>query len=250
MGNRKMTGATRDQADVRRWAQEAPPAVCGIGSPLGAARREGVILMETLLVLPILLMLLGGMFLLGDLVLARIVLQDAGRHETWLTVSTRAYPSTRDALEYAETDHAFHLEKTESTGFMPPDGSGAGGNSWGWGRRGFARGKSELPLWTALVNTQHDVMNGDGDRMEDEFELHGEGSVFAQSFDYHRISEGYASALGYPMDSFRRSNPVIDLEEEAIAGDSKFARPGGPKGRIHGQRTPYSRNPVLMSLSQ
>lgn len=214
------------------------------------AQRDGVILMETLLVLPLLLMLLGGMFLLGDLVLGRIVLQDAGRHEAWLTHCTRMYPSTKDSFKFAESDHVFKLTKAESKGFRPSDGGVAGGNSWGWGRSGYAAAKSELPLWTALINTQHDVMNQEGERMGSEFKMHDDDSLFAQSFDYHRIDAGDAAALGYDMNAYERSNPAIGLEETLIAGDVKFARPGALKGDAHGQRTAYQRSPSMAALAQ
>lgn len=229
-----------------RNAASTPPAIaCGQAHGGG-----GSILMETILVLPILLMLLGGMFLLGDLLLARIVTQDAGRHEAWTTCARVEYKETDDAFRFAEADKFFGFEKFYSTGKDYADGKKATGNSWGWGRTGYAVSKSELPLWVGLVNTQHDVMSMDGDRMEEEFELHGEDSIFAPSFDFHRIAPEIAEDAGYDMDVYNRGAEAAAVEETAIAGDAHFAIVGGPQGEAHGERTPYTRNPLLAGLAK
>lgn len=223
------------------------PAKDPSGSPQGV---DGSILMETILVLPILLMLLGAVFLLGDLALARLVTQDAGRHEAWTTDARVQFAETMDAFKFAETENYFDIEKAYSTGRDFSDERLSTGNAWGWGRMGYAVSKSELPLWSALVNTQDDVMHTGGERMESEFGIHGEDSIFAPSFDYHRISPATAEMVGYDMDVYDRTRGAAAVEETAIAGDAHFGIAGAPQGDAHGARTVYNRNPLLMGLAK
>lgn len=217
-------------------------------SPAGGRRAS--VLMETVLVLPILLMLLGGLFLLGDLLLGKLVVQDAGRHEAWMTDTMLEFTPTKQAFTFAEIDHVFQLGMTVSEGFRGGDGGFSGGNSWGWGRRGYARASCELPFWTAIINLQHDVMDSAGDRMEDKFDLHSEDSFFAPSFDYHRISVQAAEEIGYDMNQYSRTTNAFLLEDELIAADARFARDVAAGANPHGEKTPYSRNPLLVFLSQ
>lgn len=212
--------------------------------------EAGSILMETILVLPLLLMLLGGMFLLGDLALGRLVTQDAGRYEAWSTCAKVELPESADVFKFAETERFFGFEKFYSTGTDFSENKRATGNSWGWGRMGYAVSKSELPLWSAWVNVQHDVMSQNGDRMESEFELHGEDSIFAPSFDYHRIAPEIAESVDYDMEIYNRGAEAAEVEETVIAMDAHFAIEDEARGDAHGGRTPYARNPLLAGLAE
>ncbi len=212
--------------------------------------RNGSILMETILVLPLLLMLFGGLFMLGDLIVETLVVQDAGRHEAWTTHAMTRFPETTDAFKFEESDYAFKLGLIYSAGLSMPEGGGSGGNAWGWGRRGYAQASANLPFWAAFIDVQQEVMDLDGERMKSAFDFHGADSLFAPAFDYHRIGDHNAESVGYDANSYRRGVPVLDLEEQLVAGDAKFARQGGPKGEAHGSRTSYSRNPLLVSLTQ
>ena len=230
--------------------QGKPPAARPLAARVQKHGEAGSILMETILVLPILLMLLGGMFLMGDLALGRLVTQDAGRYEAWSTCAKVEMPESEDVFKFAETEHFFSFEKFYSTGKDFSEGKRVTGNSWGWSRLGYAVSKAELPFWTDLINLQHDVLAMDGDRMGSEFDLHEDDSIFAPSFDYHRISKEIAESVDYDKDIYARDVTAAALEETVIAGDAVFGMEDEPKGEAHGERTPYVRNPMLVGLSK
>ena len=211
--------------------------------------REGSVLMETILVIPILLMLLGGLFLLGDRLLGMLVVQDAGRYVAWTTYGRREFPDARKVFRYAEEKGVFEMKRFYSVNYRHTEAATSDGNNWGWGREAYATASSDRPLWTALVDVQKTTMSTGEEPTESKAEFHGEDSLFAPSFDYHRVSESVADSLGGDSVALRRSLPTVNLQETAIAFDSRFAREP-TRGDKHGERTPYSRNPVLSALGE
>lgn len=208
--------------------------------------------METIIVLPLYLILLGGIFMVGDTMLGRFVLQVSGRYEAWATHTLVELPRTVSVFEFAEVEPAFHLGKDGesspySTGFLIDDGSRANGNRWAYARIGRTRGTVGVPFWAAMFDVQRETIDSNSNATKRENTIHDDGATFCWAFDYHRISEADIAQLGSP-DVFRRSNPCLKLEDAAIAGDSHFCdevRDPSPRGQ---DREPYQRNPLLMSL--
>lgn len=229
----------------------------------GRKGRAGSVLMETVLVLPIYLMLLGGLFIVGDLMLGRFVLQASGRYEAWSTFTQVEMPDTVFVFRYAEVAPFFHLENNRggnidsspfSTGFIPADSGKAEGNMWAYARIGLTRGTVELPLWTAMFNVPRGTPSTGQDAAESKNLLHAKGTPFCWGFDYHRLSESAIALRGDP-DIYRRSNPCASpdgsgptLQETAIVYDSHFG------GEVSGDmprtspRKPYQRSVLLSAL--
>jgi hypothetical protein len=210
--------------------------------------------METVLVLPLYLMLLGGMFIVGDLMLGRFVLQASGRYEAWSTHARVVFPDTISVFRYAEVKPAFHLEHDEngeispfSTGFRITGNVRANGNMWAYARIGLTRGTVEVPFWAAMVDVQRNTIDPDREATESKNRIHADGTTFAWAFDYHRISEADIAELGGNPEVFRRSNPVGKLQESSIVLDSHFCGPVNGR-EPHEEQSPYQRNPLLMAL--
>ena len=208
--------------------------------------------MEAVIVLPIYLVLLGGLFMVGDIMRGRFVLQDSGRYEVWSTYTRFEMPDTASVFQFAEAGSAFHLERNEngefspySTGFLYEDGQKANGNMWAYARIGLTRATVELPFWTAMFDVPR---NGIGqEATPSRNRLHEDGATFCWAFDYHRISEAAIAERNGDPNVFRRSNPCASLQETSIVGDSHF---GGAENALepHGERKPYQRNPILTAL--
>ena len=204
--------------------------------------------METILVLPILFMLLGGLFFLGDRMLGMLVVQDAGRYVAWTTYGRRAFPDPRFSFRFAESKGVFEMGLFYSVNYRHAQGETADGNNWGWGREAYATASSDLPLWASLLDVQNAVMSMGDAPTKSKATLHEEGTLFAPAFDYHRIPEDVAASLGGDP-TLDRSAPAKDLQEFAIVFDSRFAREP-TRGDKHSPRTAYRRNPVLSVLCE
>ena len=217
--------------------------------------------METVLVLPIYMMLLGGLFIVGDVMLGRLVLQASGRYEAWATHAKCEMEKTVSVFKYAEVEPYFHLENDGadesppySTGFRFTDGQRANGNMWAYARIGMTRAIVELPLWTAMFDVPRGAPSTGQDKTESKNRLHADGSTFCWGFDYHRISESDIAELGGNPDLYRRSNPCtspegssLTLQEMVIVYDSHFGdKVSGEEP--HDGRQPYKRNPILGAL--
>lgn len=203
--------------------------------------RSGVILMETILVLPILLMLLGGMFVAGDLMMGRLVAQEMDRSLAW-RAKDRFGPSPfeRDAFVHVIGPHGI----TEEPGLFAFEATGSGmGNRWSSVFAGRSDVRLDLPWWVALVNTQDAVMGDPAhpDRMESSFKLNSDDAGFtkaARSYVFRRREDSNGG---------ERSAKASGLAWLGIAGDKMAGRAIG--GATGGGHAAYNRNPNAILVS-
>ena len=152
---------------------------------LSDSRRNGSILMETILVLPLFLMLLGGMFVLGDLMMGRLLQLDADRVVAWRAVD-RFVPDSELHPDMSIPD-AFDRDigrdgVDKKPGFVAYNDDHETphvGNVW----TEFMSGRSEVivdvPWWTAYLDVQN-VMVGDKDRFQSSFKLDSDNGEFVE----------------------------------------------------------------------
>lgn len=239
--------------------------------------RTGSVLLETVLVLPLLLLLFGGLFIVGDILHGRLHQLTLDRVAAWSPESRfevgrkdlfrqwfrHLRPHTALRLEQAFTD----LYNGEGTGGADdggqfddwfacpmPGGKSLRGTEWldVAGGRSYAR--VDVPMWAAMANT-HAVVNGRdrGEWLSSEWRLQVDESPNAHPGTYRSFNRAYIvrrvpdSRLS---DDYVRSRPVTDLEWFAIPLD---AWPGdenrsniGEKVSLVRPRHAFSRHPTAV----
>ena len=179
-------------------------------------RRSGVILMETVIVLPILLMLLGGLFVIGDMLMSRLAAQELDRALAWRAVD-RFGPTDFDDSAFRHIIGAQGI--TAMPGLYAYEATGSGmGNRWSSVFSGRSDVNVNVPWWTAFVNVQDAVM-GDPDhpdRMESSYNLNSDGngrfSQTPRTYVFRRYVNG--GEREKPAASF----PVSDIVCDRMAG--------------------------------
>ena len=166
-----------------------------------AARRErgesGSVLMEAVLVLPIYLMILGSMFILGDLARGRIKLMEIERFTTWIGVDRWAAHAPARILArlgaFVETKTAplntIFLEKVR-------EGSRLFGNHWMDAVRGYGVLDVQVPYWMGMANAEQVVWHPE-EGQDMTFRGHyllpgrtdGKGIRYPRSFVFRRLPE-------------------------------------------------------------
>lgn len=213
---------------------------------------SGSVLMETLFVLPILLMMLGGLFVAGDVIHGRLHLQNVDRISAWSPDSRFEHGSTnivtrwsRHIAKHTETiiEKAFtdyyesgsssaslvdYWDETSNLTGINLGGSAGGKNpprSTEWldfaGGRAYARVK--VPIWAAMVNV-HSVTTGSSDFLTSDWRLmtyeHNvdEGSADRACHaagDYREFNRQYLVRRkygGYIDKDLRRNQDIIDID--------------------------------------
>lgn len=139
-------GILPDRCRVRRRA-------AGEGARLRVRGEGGSVLLEGILVLPIYLMLLGALFIIGDLMRARMKLQVVERCITWIggdRYSGHGADGMKKLLAAVgdtETAPVTGLSVAELR-----DGDRLAGNSWLDAFMGFAVVEVDVPVWMRLAN--------------------------------------------------------------------------------------------------
>lgn len=152
--------------------------------------RQGSVLMETVLVLPLLLLVLGGMLMMGDILHGRLHLLTIDRVAAWSPESrfeTGRGDIFKSWFRHLERHTALHLEK----GFMDFYDEGAArhivdpgyyidkswmkrsspkGTEWLDFAGGRANARVEVPMWAAMANT-HSVVFQQGDYLSADWRL-------------------------------------------------------------------------------
>lgn len=141
-----------------------PPA------PAARGRRSGTVLMETVLVLPVYLALLGGLFIVGDVLVARLRLSSMDRLAAWRgdsphQASVRDVYAGRIAVpDDPENGFSMVLVDARTWALDPaadPDGAASGGGAAavelagnGWADLVYGRADAEVdvPFWVASAN--------------------------------------------------------------------------------------------------
>jgi len=209
---------------------------------------QGSVLMETVLVLPVLLLLLGGLFILGDLALGRLHLGTVDRAAAWGSGSRFSEPSFRSWFAYVPKTSALEIERVRAGEPVTTNGVSLRGNRWLGFYAGYAHGKVAVPFWIGMANARNIMVSGpEEDRFREEWKLFsdtdGDGVSryrdSARSFVVHR-----RSGLG-GTNAWNRTLPVKDLSWLDVAGDSWCGgvESAGLSGRPAGngfRRHPYA----------
>lgn len=211
--------------------------------------RSGVILMETLLVLPILLMLLGGLFVIGDLLMGRLVAHEIDRTLAWRVKERFSYVPSRPATAFDESAFSHipgphGIKEDPGLGLFAYEATGSGmGNLWSSVFAGRSDVQVDVPWWVNLVNVQDAVMGDpqNPDRMESSYKLNsGDNGNFmqtARAYVFRRKDNGEA-----------RSGHTSVFPWFGIVGDkmASLAVGGGLSG---GRLGTYNRNPNAIIVS-
>ena len=182
------------------------------------AGRRGSVLMETILVVPLFLMLLGGMFVLGDLVMGKLLQLDLDRAVAW-RATDRFGP---DAFVNDAFKHAVGRDGVDKPpalhGYNDDNGSVRSGNSWVEFRFGRSDVQVDAPWWTAYLDVQN-VMVGDEDRFQSSFKLDSVDDKFltgARSFVFRRRAQSNRSVRSGAAGAL----PWVEIALESMAGSA------------------------------
>ena len=187
--------------------------------------RTGSVLMETVLVLPVLLLLFGGLFVLGDLALGRLHLGVADRAVSWASANRFAEPSFRSWFAYVPGTSALRLERVRAgEPAALTNGVSLRGNRWLGFYAGYANGEVDVPFWIGMANAHNVLVSGPKeDRLRENWKLfpdedEGGGETryrdSARSFVVHR-----RPGIG-GTNAWNRTLPVKDLSWLDVVGDS------------------------------
>ncbi len=207
--------------------------------------RSGVVLMETILVLPLLLALLGGLFVVGELAMGRLVSQEMDRALAW-RAADRFGPTDFDADAFSHVVGAHGI--TQRPGLHAFEATGSGmGNKWSSVFAGRSDVEVEVPWWINFVNA-HDDVRGDPkhpNRLESRFKLTSTDEQFdqaARTYVFRRRDDsddkGNAYWRGKPTEALR----WLDIVGDKMAGKTVSSESGG--------RTPaYRRSALAIAVS-
>ncbi len=208
--------------------------------------RSGVILMETILVLPLLLALLGGLFVVGELAMGRLVSQEADRALAW-RAADRFGPTTFDEGAFSHVVGAHGI--TEKAGLHAFEATGSGmGNKWSSVFAGRSDFEIEVPWWINFVNA-HDDVRGDSEhpnRLESRFKLNSTDDQFnrtARTYVFRRRDESDDKGNAYWRGRRTETLRWIDIVGDAMAGAPVAA--AGSGGRI----PTYKRSALAIAVS-
>lgn len=219
--------------------------------------------METLLVLPILLMLLGGLFVVGDLIMGRLLAHEMDRTLAW-RANDRFSSSAFDENAFSHVTEFYRLRGMPGLfAFKVTDSEM--NNYWSSVFSGRSDVEAHCPWWVALINTQDAVMGDPShpNRMEDDFKLNSVDGDFAQAArayvlrhrDY-QMNLTMQILMPYPTPSsyrstgapFWRGNTPSGLMWLDIAGD-KLAGKAVNREWTGGGYSAYNRNPNAIVVS-
>ena len=186
--------------------------------------------METILVLPLLLALLGGLFVVGELAMGRLASQEMDRALAWRAADRFGpKPFDEDAFSHVIGAHGI----TEKPGLYAFEVTGSGmGNKWYSVFAGRSDVEVEVPWWINFVNA-HDDVRGDPrhpSRLDSTFKLNsgdGQFNQTARTYVFRRRDDsddkGNAYWRGKPTEALR----WLDIVGDAMAGASVAVQPGG-----------------------
>lgn len=237
-------------------------------------KKRGSILMETIVVLPIFIMLLGGMFIIGDMILGRLTMHSMDRTVAWNgggTVYHDALESTFAESLGMDVSHGkgwsgvrFDKSKLPLGYFakapLEEEQLGGGeedvslrGNNWIELYSGRADCEIGVPFWMPLLNIQAN-MNSESD-----------DQLLPELYKLHNDATGFPNPVGR-VSVFRRRRQSIDpsfglyrgMESSAFVGDLSGLVfdywPALPHGEAvvaaNASSSPYTRNPLLSFIGE
>lgn len=227
--------------------------------PLRSARhgdvddgRRGSILMETILVLPLYLMLLGGMFIVGDLLMGRLLQQDMDRALAWRAVDRFAGGFDEGAFKDAigENGVAGGEDLPELHAFNDDGGRTSIANRWLEFSSGRADVQVDTPWWANLLDVQ-DIMLGDPenpDRFQRSFKLNSVDDAFlerARSYVFRRRASSNATSGVWSRSSAAQDLAWIGILFDSLAGTAI----SGSAPPAESVSKPYRRSPFAIAVS-
>lgn len=224
---------------------------------------EGSVLMETVLVLPLLLLVFGGLFVLGDVIHGRLHLSTVDRMAAWTPESRFECGHTNivaRTFRFLGLHTALILEKAYSDWYDSGDEKQLRCTEWLDFTGGRAYARTEVPIWAAMANT-HNVVNGAAN-----------GESLSSTWRYH-VRDGVGSPVREYAD-FDRQYVVRRTPDTIVSADSDQVRtvnaaelgwfsiplgdwPDGDRGLFFGAklpslpyRHPFVRHPVALAVGE
>ena len=229
----------------------------------GADSRRGSVLMETVIVLPILLLLFGGLFILGDMAHGRLHLTAVDRAAAWGSDNRFAEPEFKSWLAFVPKTTSLRIERVRADEVLASADDAKSeaaakaqmlhGNSWLAFYGGYAHAKVAVPFWYGSANAHGILFGGsEEDRFKDEYRLFtyeedmdkhkaGDYRDFGRSFVVHRRR----AVQSGPSNNLDRAAAAANLSWSSVVGDGWCggAQSPGLGGRAAGRsfrRHPYA----------
>lgn len=227
--------------------------------------RSGSVLMETVIVLPILLLVVGGLFILGDMAHGRLHLTSIDRAAAWGADNRFAEPAFKDWFAFIPRTTSLRIERVKAElvkddskgtkGEKTAKGAMLHGNQWLGFYSGYGHAKVAVPFWYGSANAHNVLFGGsEGDRFKDEYrlftysEMDVEGSKDKKAGDYREFGRSFVVHRGLMPGGTNAFNRVAEAKNLAwltIVGDSwcgaeaSAGMNGRPAGRNF-HRHPYA----------
>ena len=198
--------------------------------------------METVLVLPLYLLLLGALFIFGDILMARLHLSSVERTFAWRGGHRFPVSPLRPLL--LEMMPETHLVEglTVNDVAKHDDGSTDIMNGWLEFVAARAGARVEVPFWIGMANTAQ-IMNPEDDRplrFTSQYDLYA-GAAFHRSWVVRRYT---------PADEYARSRPADELNFGGIAFDNQVMAPPSGGASFDASIPVYTRNTYLLPLCE
>jgi len=203
--------------------------------------------MEAVLVLPLYLLLLGGLFIVGDIMLARFHLSAVERSYAWRGSSRVKGEPLRPLLLEMMPDR--HLVENKSIAAEAKHAGGSPGvlNSFLHFMYAHSKGVVKVPFWIGMANTQQIINPEDAQppSFTEEYELHN-GAAFGRSYVVVRRAPGKGE------EEYDRTQKAEKLFFAHIVGDNQvLSLPAGEGGDAKaGPFAAQPRNGVLLPLCE
>lgn len=206
----------------------------------GLGPRNGSILMETVLVLPILLLVFGGLFIVGDIAHGRLHLTTIDRAAAWESGNRFSEPKFKDWFAFVPKTASLRIERVKAELVMAEARDTKGerkakegmlhGNNWLGFYGGYGHAKVTVPFWYGSANAHNLLFGGlKKDRFKEEYRLFTyseedvEGSKDKKSGDYREFGRSFVvhrSQMPGGTNVFNRVAAAKDLAWLTITGDS------------------------------
>ena len=231
--------------------------------------RSGSVLMETVLVLPLLVMLFGGLFVLGDILHGRLHLLTVDRAVAWSSSSrfeggrtnlvsswfVHLGPHTAFTVEKAVARrHEGEDDDNDWLAWASPfrerggDGKTLGSTEWLDFVSGHAEGRVDVPMWAAMVNT-HAVVNRrpQGEYLASDWRL-----LAKENGDYRDDGRVYVVRRAPDVAKrFDRTRGAADLAWFAIPLDRWPGGRAGPRAPdVSIQLKPFTRHSAALAVGE
>ena len=233
--------------------------------------RSGSVLMETVIVLPILLLLLGGLFIFGDMAHGRLHLTTVDRAAAWASDNRFAEPTFKDWFGFIPKTTALRIERVKGVEIVFDAKDTAGekkakaamlhGNRWLGFYGGYGHAKVTVPFWVGSANAHNILFGGsEEDRFKEEYRLftYSEqdvgGSTEKKAGDYREFGRSFVAhrgAMPGGTNAFNRTAEVKDLAWLTIVGDSwcgGIAPSESMRGRAAGRN--FHRHPYALLVGE